>query len=53
VLTAAGVPAATGDEGMTVAEARATFVRPARVRRYGEYVVLVWARDENLLGRLR
>jgi hypothetical protein len=47
------VPAATGDEGLTVAEARATFGRPARVRRYGEYVVLVWPRDENLLGRLR
>jgi hypothetical protein len=53
VLTAAGVPAATGDEGLTVAQARATFGRPARVRRYGEYVVLVWPRDENLLGRLR
>ena len=53
VLTAPGVPAATGDEGLTVAEARATFGRPARVRRYGEYVILVWSRDENLLGRLR
>jgi hypothetical protein len=53
VLTAPGVPAATGDEGMTVAEATATFGRPARTYRHGEYLILVWPRDENLLDRLR
>jgi hypothetical protein len=53
VLTAPGVPDAIGDEGMTVAEARATFGRPARTFRYQEYVILVWPRDDNLLDRLR
>jgi len=53
VLTAPGVPAAVGDEGMTVAQATATFGRPKRIYRHGEYVILVWPRDENLLGRLR
>jgi hypothetical protein len=53
VLTAPGAPAAAAGEGMTVAEARATFGRPARTYRYGEYMILVWPRDENLLDRLR
>jgi hypothetical protein len=38
---------------MTVAEATATFGRPARTYRDGEYVILVWPRGENLLARLR
>ena len=53
VLTAPGAPAAAGGEGLTVAEATATFGRPARTYRYGEYMILVWPRAENLLGRLR
>jgi hypothetical protein len=53
VLTAAGAPAAAGGEGMTVAEATATFGRPARTYRYGDYVILVWPRAVNLLDRLR
>jgi hypothetical protein len=53
VLTASGAPAAAAGAGLTVAEATATFGRPARTHRYGEYVILVWPRDENLLDRLR
>ena len=53
VLTAPGAPAAAAGEGMTVGQATATFGRPARTYRYGEYVILVWPRDENLLDRLR
>jgi hypothetical protein len=53
VLTAPGAPAAAGGAGMTAAEARATFGRPAKTYRYGQYVILVWPRDENLLDRLR
>ena len=53
VLTAQGAPAAAAGEGLTVAEATATFGRPARTDRYGEYVILIWPRDENLLDRLR
>jgi hypothetical protein len=53
VLTAPGAPAAVGGEGLTVAEATATFGRPARTYRYGEHLILVWPRAENLLGRLR
>ena len=53
LLTAPGAPAAAAGEGLTVAEARATFGRPARTYRYGEYMILVWPRDENLLDRLR
>ena len=53
VLTASGAPAAAGGEGLTVAEATATFGRPLRTYRYGEYAILVWPRAENLLDRLR
>jgi hypothetical protein len=53
VLTAPGAPAAAAGEGLTVAEATATFGRPARTYQYDEYVILVWPRAENLLDRLR
>ena len=53
VLTAPGAPAAAGGEGLTVAEATATFGRPARTYRYGDYLILVWPHGENLLARLR
>jgi hypothetical protein len=53
VLTPPGAPAAAGGERLTGAEATATFGRPARTYRYGEYVILVWPRAENLLDRLR
>jgi len=53
VLTAPGAPAATGGSGITVADATATFGRPARTYRYREYVILTWPRSENLLARLR
>ena len=52
VLTVPGAPAAAGGQGMTVAEATATFGRPARIDRYGEYLILVWPQAENLLARL-
>jgi hypothetical protein len=39
--------------GLTVAQATATFGRPARTYRYGDYLILVWPRGENLLARLR
>ena len=52
VLTAPGAPATAGGAGLTVAEATATFGRPASTYRYGEYVILVWPRGENLLARL-
>jgi hypothetical protein len=53
VLTVPGAPAAAGGAGMTVAEATATFGRPARIYRYDQYLILVWPRAENLLARLR
>jgi len=53
VLTAPGAPASAGGEGMTVAEATATFGRPARTYRHDEYVILLWPRGDNLLARLR
>jgi hypothetical protein len=53
VLTAPGAPAAAGGSGLTVAEATATFGRPARTYRHGPYVILQWPRGENLLARLR
>jgi hypothetical protein len=53
VLTMPGAPAAAGGAGMTVAEATATFGRPAKTYRYGQYLILVWPRAENLLARLR
>jgi hypothetical protein len=53
VLTAPGAPAEAGGEGMTVAEATATFGRPARTYRFDEYLILVWPRSDNLLARLR
>jgi hypothetical protein len=53
VLTAPGAPASAGGEGMTVAEATATFGRPARTYRHDDYVILLWPRGDNLLARLR
>jgi hypothetical protein len=53
VLTAPGAPASAGGSGITVAQATATFGRPARTYRYDEFVILVWPRGENLLARLR
>jgi hypothetical protein len=53
VLTAPGAPASAGGEGLTAAEATATFGRPARIYRYGAYLILRWPRADNLLARLR
>ena len=53
VITAPGAPATAGGVGLTVAQATATFGRPARTYRYGDYLILVWPRGENLLARLR
>ena len=53
MLTAPGAPAAAGGEGLTAAEATATFGRPAKTYRYDAYLILVWPRGENLLARLR
>ncbi len=53
LLTAPGAPAAAGGSGLTIAEATATFGRPARTYRHDEYVILLWPRGENLLARLR
>jgi len=53
VLTAPGAPAAADGPRITVADATATFGRPARTYRYRDYVILVWPRSENLLARLR
>jgi hypothetical protein len=53
VLTAPGAPAAAGGSGLTIAEATATFGRPARTYRHDAYVILLWPRGENLLARLR
>ncbi len=53
VLTVPGAPAAAGGAGMTVAEATATFGRPAKTYRHDQYLILVWPRAENLLDRLR
>jgi hypothetical protein len=38
---------------LTVAQATATFGRPARTYRHDSYVILLWPRGENLLARLR
>ena len=53
VITAPGAPATAGGVGLTVAQATATFGRPAKTYRYGDYLILVWPRGENLLARLR
>ena len=53
VLTASGAPAAAGGSGLTIAQATATFGRPARTYRHDAYVILLWPRGENLLARLR
>ena len=53
VLTAPGLPAAAGGSGLTMAEAVATFGRPAQRYRYHAYIILIWPRGENLLARLR
>ncbi len=53
VLTAPGAPATAGGVGLTVAQATATFGRPAHTYRHDDYLVLVWPRGENLLARLR
>ena len=47
------LPGAAGGSGITVAEATATFGRPARADRYHAYTILIWPRGENLLARLR
>jgi hypothetical protein len=52
VLTAPGLPDAAGGSAMTVAEAVATFGRPAEQYRYDAYTILIWPRGENLLARL-
>jgi hypothetical protein len=52
VLTAPRLPDAAGGSGITVAEAIATFGRPARRDRYHAYTILIWPRGENLLARL-
>jgi hypothetical protein len=53
VLTAPGAPAEAGGSGLTIAQATATFGRPARTYRHDSYVILLWPRGENLLARLR
>jgi hypothetical protein len=53
VLTAPGAPPTVGGSGITVADATATFGRPAGTYRYREYLILTWPRSENLLARLR
>ena len=53
VLTAPGLPAAAGGSGLTLAEAVATFGRPAQRYRYHAYIILIWPHGENLLARLR
>jgi hypothetical protein len=52
VLTAPGLPDAAGGSGITVADAVATFGRPAKRYRYRAYTILIWPRGENLLARL-
>jgi hypothetical protein len=53
VLTAPKLPDAAGGSGITVAQAVATFGRPAQRYRYHAYTILIWPRGENLLARLR
>jgi len=53
VLTAPQLPDAAGGSGPTVAQAVATFGRPAGLYRYHGYTILIWPRGENLLARLR
>jgi len=53
VLSAPGAPASAGGVGLTVAEATATFGRPATTYHDGDYLILVWPQGENLLARLR
>ena len=53
MLTAPGLPDAAGGSGITVAQAVATFGRPAGRYRYHAYTILIWPRGENLLARLR
>jgi hypothetical protein len=38
--------------GITIAQATATFGRPARTYRYRDYAIMVWPRGDNLLDRL-
>jgi hypothetical protein len=53
VLTRPGAPAAAGGEGITVTQATATFGRPAKIARDGDYLILIWPPGRNLLARLR
>jgi hypothetical protein len=53
VLTTPKLPGAVGGSVVTVAEATATFGRPAELDRYHAYTILIWPRGENLLARLR
>jgi hypothetical protein len=53
VLTAPQLPDAAGGSGITIAEAVATFGRPAERDQYHAYTILIWPRRENLLVRLR
>ena len=46
-------PGSAGSAGLTVAQAAATFGRPARSYQYQQYTVLVWPPGSNLLTGLR
>jgi hypothetical protein len=53
VLTTRGQSAEGGGSPITVAEAAATFGRPAELDQYHAYIILIWPRGDNLLARLR
>ena len=48
-----GADGAAGSTGLSVAQAAATFGRPARSYQYQQYTVLVWPPGSNLLTGLR